>query len=258
MNGATQISLYAFFSVYLLLLIVIAIMKKAQIHQSKILIYASVRMTLQLVLAGFVLTYLFKNPHPILTSAYFISMLVFALIQILSGQSHYNTRFRVIIAVSFIVSACIISSFFVIVITKQSFFNPQYTIPIAGMLIGNAMTGFNLALKSLHETLMAEKNQIKSLLMLGVHPRKILLPFMNKALETALIPTINAMISMGIISLPGMLTGQILAGTLPNTAILYQITIMIAISTMVCISVFYGLYYGINTLFNNKQQMTWV
>lgn len=258
MHGATEISLYAFLSVYILLLVVIAIMKKAQIHQSKALIYGSIRMTFQLVLAGFVLTYLFENPHPAFTSIYFVGMLSFALVNILSGQGYYSKEFRLFVGIAFVVSACIISSFFVIVVTKQSFFNPQYTIPIAGMLVGNAMTGFNLALKSLHEGLLGGKNRIRNLLMLGVHPHKILVPFMSKALETALVPTINSMVGMGIISLPGMLTGQILSGTLPNTAILYQIAIMIAISSMVCMSVFFGLYLGIKTFYNHRQQILWV
>ena len=61
---------------------------------------------------------------------------------------------------------------------------------------------------------------------------------------------------MGIISLPGMMTGQILSGTLPSTAILYQIAIMIAITTVTCLSVFCTLYFGHRTLYNDKNQIS--
>jgi len=92
------------------------------------------------------------------------------------------------------------------------------------------------------------------LLNLGVAPQKILIPFVNNALETALLPTLNSMLGMGIISLPGMMTGQILSGTLPTTAILYQIAIMISICTAVCLTVFSSLYFGYKTLYNKAIQ----
>ena len=68
-------------------------------------------------------------------------------------------------------------------------------------------------------------------------------------------PTLNSMVGMGIVSLPGMMTGQILSGTLPTTAILYQIAIMIAICTVVCLSVFGSLYFGYRTLYNDRNQI---
>ena len=86
-------------------------------------------------------------------------------------------------------------------------------------------------------------------------PKNILIPYVNKSLETALLPTLNSMLGMGIISLPGMMTGQILSGTLPTTAILYQIAIMIAITAVTCLAVFCSLYFGYRTLYNSKNQM---
>ncbi|HPZ52781.1 MAG TPA: ABC transporter permease, partial [Clostridia bacterium] len=65
---------------------------------------------------------------------------------------------------------------------------------------------------------------------------------------------LNNMVGMGIVSLPGMMTGQILSGTMPTTAILYQISIMIAICTVVCLSVFGSLYLGYRTLYNERNQ----
>ncbi|HEY4544033.1 MAG TPA: ABC transporter permease, partial [Tissierellaceae bacterium] len=100
------------------------------------------------------------------------------------------------------------------------------------------------------------RNRIDTLLNIGVTPKKILLPFVNQALETALLPTMNSMLGMGIVALPGMMTGQILSGTLPTTAILYQISITIVICTVVCLSVFGSLYLGYRTMYNENNQIS--
>ena len=124
------------------------------------------------------------------------------------------------------------------------------------MVIGNAMTGVTLAMKTFTEAVETERNKIDTLLNLGVTPKRILLPFVNNALEMALLPTLNSMLGMGIISLPGMMTGQILSGTMPMTAILYQIAIMVTICTTVCLSVFCTLNFGARTLYNKQNQIT--
>ena len=122
------------------------------------------------------------------------------------------------------------------------------------MIVGNAMTGVNLGVKTFLESISAEKPRIEALINFGAKPKDILLPFVNQSLETALLPTLNNMVGMGIVSLPGMMTGQILSGTMPTTAILYQISIMIAICTVVCLSVFGSLYLGYRTLYNERNQ----
>ena len=189
-------------------------------------------MTIQLIIAGLLLTYIFKNPKPVFTILYFIVMTGFAVYRVLSKNKEINKNFKIAIAVSLSFSGLFIVLFFICVVVGESVFNPQYVIPISGMLIGNTMTGTMLGVKTFRENLEGKRNEIEALLNVGVTPKKILLPFVNKAVETALVPTINSMVGMGIVALPGMMTGQILSGTLPNTAILYQISIMIAICTV--------------------------
>lgn len=253
--GIIEMTIGQFALVYLLLLIVLFVMKKAKIQRTKLLVWASVRMTVQLVLAGLVLTYILKNPHPIFTVAYLLAMTTFATLRVLGKNKHLNKKFKTAIALSLLVAGTLVVFFFVVAVVRTDFFNPQYTIPLSGMIFGNAMTGLTLALKSFNENLSSQRNRVESLLYVGVTPKKILLPLVNSALETALLPTMNSMLGMGIISLPGMMTGQILSGTLPMTAILYQIAIMIAITTVVCLTVFSALYFGYRTLYNDRNQM---
>ena len=78
MYGAVKLEILPFCMVYLLLIIVLIIMKKAKINQTKLLFIGSVRMTLQLIIAGSILTYIFKNPHPIFTILYIALMVGFA------------------------------------------------------------------------------------------------------------------------------------------------------------------------------------
>ncbi len=254
MNNAVEINLINFLSIYLLLVIVGLIMKKCKIKQTNLLLIASVRMTFQLVIAGYILMYILGNPSPILIVSYVLIMSAFAIHRILSVNKGLNKKFKLIIAMSICVSRISIIAFFIIVVIKQSIFNPQYTIPISGMIIGNAMTGISLAVKSFMSKIKDSKLQIEVLLNQGATPKNILLPMVNSSIETALLPTINSMIGMGVVSLPGMMTGQILSGELPSTAILYQITITICIASVVCLSVFLSLYLGYKTLYNKDNQ----
>lgn len=255
MRGVIQLNIAQFLLIYLLLVIVIAIMRRSRIDQTKLLLLASARMTVQLILAGLVLSYIFQKPHPVFTLAYLGAMIAFSLYRTINKNPWLNTRFRVAVALSITGSGLFIIAYFVLLVVGTNFFDPQYTITIGGMVIGNSMTGVTLGLKSFHDRLQDQRPQIEALLDIGAEPRRILLPMVNSALETALLPTLNNMLGMGIISLPGMMTGQILAGTLPMTAIFYQIAIMIAICTAVCLTVFCSLHFGYQTLYNKRNQI---
>ncbi len=257
MNDIITLNLWQFSLIYLLLLVVLWVMKRNRISQTKLLLVASLRMTVQLILAGVVLTYIFKNPHPLLTTGYLVLMISFSVYTVLSRNKALNPRFKAVVAVSLSVTGLVIISFFILAVVRVDLFNPQYTIPIGGMIMGNAMTGVSLGLKSFNDSLSVQKNKVDTLINIGVTPNRILTPFVSSALETALLPTLNSMLTMGIISLPGMMTGQILSGTLPSTAILYQIAIIIAITAVTCLAVFCSLYFGSKTLYNKRNQITY-
>ena len=256
MQGIVKLNIIQFSLVYLLLLVVLAIMKKSKINETALLINASIRMTVQLILAGLILTYIFENPHPAFVILYIVAMIAFSIKRVLSKAKDINRNFKIAVSLSLAFSGLTILVYFVYVVVGESVFNPQYTIPIAGMIIGNSMTGVSLALKNFTENIKSQRFKINALLNLGATPRKILLPYVNNAIETALLPTLNSMLGMGVVSLPGMMTGQILSGTLPTTAIMYQIAIMIAICTSVCLTVFCSLNFGYKTLYNKRNQIT--
>ncbi|WP_298836914.1 ABC transporter permease [Clostridium sp.] len=254
MEGIVKLSISHFLLIYLLLIIVLLIMKKSKVTQTKLLLVASLRMTIQLIIIGYILQYVFSNPNPIFTVAFLVIMIIFSIHRVITSRKDLNNNFKIAIGISLTFSGLFVLIFFVTIVVGKSISNPQYTIPLAGMIIGNAMTGVNIAIKTFMDDISKEKDKINTLLNLGVEPKNILKPFANNAFETALIPTINSMLGMGIIFLPGMMTGQMLSGTLPTTAIMYQISIMIAICCSVCTTVFLSLNLGYKSLYNNRKQ----
>jgi len=255
MNSVVQLQIGQFLLIYLLLIVVAAIMRKCKIDQLNLLVIASLKMTVQLVLAGLILTYIFKNPHPVFTLLYLLAMIAFSVHRVLSKNKGLNKRFKIVITASIAFSGIFVILYFIAGVVGESFFNPQYVVPISGMIMGNVMTGVSLGVKAFRELLEGQRAKIHALLCIGASPSTILLPFVRKSLETAMLPTLNSMVGMGIVSLPGMMTGQILAGTLPTTAILYQIAIMIAICTGVTCSCFGSLFLGYKTLYDKNTEI---
>ncbi len=255
MSQIVQLDVWHFALIYLLLLVVVSVLRFTKINQTKSLLWGSARMTLQLTLSGLILTYIFQNPHPVFVALYLLAMISFAVYRVIHLNPKLNPRFRLIIAGSIALSGVMVMAYFVLVVVGERLGNPQYVIPISGMLMGNTMTGVTLGVKSLYKTMEDQTDRIETLQNMGVKPEKLFLPFVRQSMETAILPTINTMVGIGIVSLPGMMTGQILSGTLPTTAILYQIAIMIAICTTVCLSTFGSLYFGYRTLYNKRNQI---
>jgi len=145
--------------------------------------------------------------------------------------------------------------FLLIVIRIAPWYEPQYFVPIAGMLIGNSMTGISLGVQSLLEGMTTQKNLVEEALILGATPQSATRNIINHAFDAAIMPTINSMVGMGIVFLPGMMTGQILSGTSPTTAIAYQIAIMLGILGAVSLTVIVMLQLGYRTFFNEEIQL---
>jgi putative ABC transport system permease protein len=120
-----------------------------------------------------------------------------------------------------------------VVIEPRPWWEPQYVIPIAGMILGNSMTSAALAGDRLQSDLYSRRDEVEARLALGFSGREAVQPLVRAALRAAMIPTVNGMMTVGLVQLPGMMTGQILAGSSPLTAIRYQIVVvfMMAVAT---------------------------
>lgn len=145
--------------------------------------------------------------------------------------------------------------FIVFVIKPEPLYNPQYLIPIGGMIMGNTMNGIALALKSILSSIDNQREKIEGSLMLGATPKMAMDEINKDAFDLAIMPTLNSMKNMGLITLPGMMTGQILGGVVPTIVIKYQIAVMTIITSSVAIGVFIFLKFSTNKFFNEEKQL---
>src|SRR2546422_8147902 len=113
-----------------------------------------------------------------------------------------------------------------VVVQVRPWWEPQYIIPIAGMILGNSMTSAALAGDRLQGDLRARADEVEARLALGFSGREAVQPMVRAALRAAMIPTVNGMMTVGLVQLPGMMTGQILAGSSPLVAIEYQLVVV--------------------------------
>ena len=255
MNGVVELGLLQMAAAYLLLVAVGIVMRIYKIDQLKILTVASMRMTIQLILAGLILCYIFDNESRMLTAVYLLAMIVFTVIRVLSKFRDLNPAFKRSVGLSIGVSGLFVIAYFVCIVVGEDILNPQYAIPIAGMLMGNTMNAVSLGVKTFTESLDGKRMEINALMCSGASSDVILRPFVRQSMATAMLPTMNSMIGMGIVFLPGMMTGQILAGIMPTTAILYQIAIMAGICAVVCGSAFGALHFGSRTMYDKQTQI---
>ena len=198
-----------------------------RLQLEKRLLIGAVRTTLQLVLIGYTLRYVFEfeTPWPL--------FLVALVMTLLAGRA--ATR-RVAYTLVGMQAAAFLSLFATgflttVVVTKvvlqaEPFYAPQTFLPLLGMVLGNTLTGISLTLDHLLAELHGKRDHIEAELALGATPFEASRPLLRASLRRGMIPTINAMMVVGIVSLPGMMTGQILAGADPMVAVQYQIVVM--------------------------------
>ena len=257
MDPNIDLTLIQLGSAYIFVVILLFIVRYRGINRERDILLASVRMTLQLGLIGYVLVYIFDNPSPFYTIIFIVLMEVFAIINIFKRvKEEISPRLKKVIALSMVAGNLVsILYFLFIVIRVAPWYNPRYFIPITGMLIGNSMTGISLGVSRLIGGIDSNKNQIESALMLGAQPKIAVKEIVDNAFDSAILPTINSMLGMGIVFLPGMMTGQILAGLSPLSAIKYQIAIMLGILGSVSLTVIIFINLAYKSFFNKDSQL---
>lgn len=257
MNGIIDLGIPQVALAYIFVVIVLVFVRARGIKREKEIIISSVRMTLQLILVGYLLVYVFDNPDPFITAGIIILMEAFAVYTVyMKFRGKLSLALKQVIAVSMSLGTLSCLAYFLFVVVRiVPWYEPRYFIPIAGMIIGNSMTGISLGVKSLTEGMSVRKAEVEEALVLGATPQDASRGIINSTFDAAIMPTINSMIGMGIVFLPGMMTGQILSGTAPTTAIAYQIAIMLGILGAVSLTVFIMINRGYRTFFNKEQQL---
>lgn len=220
------------------------------------MLWPGIRMVLQLCLLGFVLEAIFSARSALLVVLLLLVMAGFAVQTVVARlELRFPGSYRTVALA--ILTGCGSSTIYFchLIIEIDPWYAPRYLIPLAGMVFGNSMTGASLAAERLTSDLVLQREQIETLLCLGATPRQAVKEILHKAFYAALIPTINAMAVMGLVFIPGMMTGQILSGVPPLAAVSYQIAIMCVIGFSVAVSSLLILELGYRSCFTPAWQL---
>ena len=143
-----------------------------------------------------------------------------------------------------------------VVLRVRPWYQPQYVIPIAGMIIGNSMNGATLVVNRLHSELTLRRNAIEAALALGASARVAAAESLRESLRAAMMPTINSMMTVGLVQLPGMMTGQIISGVSPLEAVRYQIIVMLMIAAATAITAMTAAFGALGVFFTAAEQLS--
>lgn len=248
-----DISLSRLAIMYALLLVPILLVAGYRLGLLRRTLIAVARMTLQLALVGLYLGVIFELNNPLVNLAWLIVMIVVANTSILRSADLSPRRFFVMTLLGVGTSTLSVLAVFVfVVIAPIPLYDARYLIPLGGMILGNCMRGNIVALERFYSAIIENEREFLTYIFMGATTGEATRGYLQSALGAALAPTVSTMTTMGIVSLPGMMTGQILGGSDPTTAIKYQLAIMVAIFTAVAIGTYVNLVLSTRVAFTER------
>lgn len=251
MNDLLDISLESLAAGYLLLLFPLVILLHLRTPIIKATGIAVIRMTVQLLFVGFYLDIVFRLNNPWLNLAWLLVMIGVADGSIVSSCQLRLRRFAWPVFAALFGGTALPALVFVgPILQRPNWLDAQYVIPIAGMILGNCLRADILGLNSFYNGIVKNEKAYHQSLAQGARLHEATRPFFRDALHAALLPTVASMATIGLVALPGMMTGVILAGAAPLTAIKYQIAIMIAIFSGTAITVYLAVWLTVRSSFD--------
>ena len=238
-----------------LIIIVLIVSWRLRLTLTKTLLTAAIRTIVQLSFIGLILAWIFAREQ------WYEVLLILTIMTLIAGAAAKNRVKRsykglfadTLLAVS--LSGILVTGIAILVILRvQPWYTPQFIIPILGLILGNSLTAISLTSNQLIEAFHEQQERIEMMLSLSASPFEAVHEQIRAAIINGMTPTLNSMLVVGIVSLPGMMTGQILAGADPTQAVRYQIVTMFLIcvsSTLGCTISALLIY---RRFFNSKQQ----
>ncbi len=251
MNDIVPITPWGLAAGYLLLLLPLAILLHQRVPILRQSALAVVRMTVQLLFVGLYLQVVFRWNNPWLNLAWLLVMISVADGSIVRGCKLRARRFAAPVALALLAGTAIpVLVFIGPILHRPNWLDAQYVIPIGGMILGNCLRADIIGLRTFYESIAKGEKAYSQSLAQGARLHEAIRPYFRDALEAALLPTVASMATIGLVALPGMMTGTILAGAPPFTAVKYQIAIMIAIFSGTSVTVFLAIWLTARGSFN--------
>lgn len=239
-----------------LIIIAILLSWRLRLQLTKTLLMAAVRTVVQLSFIGLILAWIFAREQ------WYEVLVILTIMTLIAGSAaknrvkrHYKGLFTdTLLAVS--ASGILVTAIAIVMILQvQPWYTPQFVIPILGLILGNSLTAISLTSNQLINAFHEQQGRIEMMLSLSARPFEAVHDPIRSAIINGMTPTLNSMLVVGIVSLPGMMTGQILAGADPTQAVRYQIVTMflICVSSMLGCTISALLIY--RRFFNKHKQL---
>jgi putative ABC transport system permease protein len=222
---------------FALVLVAIALSSWQRLGLVRGFVVGAVRAVVQLVAVGYVLAFLFTTRRWYLVVLALVIMLLAATKTAIDRQrSTRGSLFRITGAAMLAGTGLTLAYVDAVVLRLHPWYDPQYVIPLFGMIVGNAMNGAALAAERLTSEMELRRGEVEAYLALGASSGRASAEPVRRALVAALIPAVNGLMVVGLVALPGMMTGQILAGSSPTLAVRYQIMVAFMLAGAVAIT----------------------
>ncbi len=236
---------------YGLLIIPLAILLWAQVPLIGKMLVGGVRMTVQLLLVGLYLQVVFDLNSPWLNAAWVLVMILVADVSIIRGAGLRFRKFALPLFLALLIGISIPLLYFLGVILRlPNLLEARFVIPIGGMILGNCLRANIICMTRFYQSIRQGEKAFCQTLADGATLQEVTKPYLQQTLQESLAPTLAMLATVGLVSLPGMMTGVILGGSDPMTAIQYQIAIMIAIFTGTNITILLGILLTRRVAFN--------
>ena len=255
-DGPIQISIWELVLSSSLLLANGAVSIWLRLGLGRKLLIAGIRTVIQLSLLGLVLVHVFETGNAWLVGAICALMVFLAAQEAVrrAGRGYRGIRRDTFLTLT-IVSLTSMLFVMLLVVQAEPWWSPRYLIPLLGMVLGNSLTGISLGLERCLASFDEERDAIELWIAAGAHPWEAARPIAAKSLRAGLIPILNSMSVAGMVTIPGMMTGQILGGTEPGMAARYQILVMFLIAGATAAGTTGVILFAVRSLFDDKGRL---
>lgn len=212
-----------------LIAVAVALSRQHRLGLETQLVWGAVRGAAQLVAVGLGLSLLFAHESPLVLALVLLTMTTVAAATAARRTEHGpdpRALFPGALLAIGVAAALAVVPVFVWIVPLKPFYEARYVVPVSGMLLSSAMNVVALVFERVFASARAEADRIEALIALGATPAQALDGPVRAALRAALTPTINGLFTVGLVALPGMMTGQIVSGIEPTQAVRYQIVIL--------------------------------
>ena len=255
MNASNSISISSLLIASSLVLVTLFFSYWQKLKLEKEIIISVIRAVIQLVAVGYVLEYIFGLQNPLFITL----LLIFMTFNAAYNASKRGKGIKNGLMISFVsIAVGTIVTLVILIFSKAIQYEAYQIIPVGGMIISNSMVALGLCYKQMASDFKNKREEVETKLSLGADILPSSIEIIRDSIKTGMLPTIDSAKTLGIVSLPGMMTGLILAGTSPVEAIKYQIMVTFMLLSTTSISSFIACYFSYKGFFNSRKQLNYL